>query len=101
VGELASTTCIRVGYEYSPVIWPLHQSAVLLRNLALLDFILLASLRTLAAAPATTGPALQEIVIVYKTHFDIGYTQLARHVCHQYRTEMADKVLEAIDRNAN
>jgi hypothetical protein len=53
------------------------------------------------ASAATPRPALRDVVIVYKTHFDIGYTQLARDVCHQYRTEMADKVLEAIDRNAN
>ena len=47
-----------------------------------------------ASAPSPeAGPPLREIVIVYKTHFDIGYTQLARDVCHQYRTEMADKVL--------
>jgi hypothetical protein len=51
--------------------------------------------------PAAASPVLKDIVIVYKTHFDIGYTQLARDVCHQYRTEMADKVLEAIDRNAH
>ena len=72
-----------------------------LRIAALPSFILLAFLGSLAAAPSATGPAVKEIVIVYKTHFDIGYTQLARDVCHQYRTEMADKVLEAIERNAN
>ena len=72
-----------------------------LRMAALPGVIMLASLGTLAAAPSTTGPALKEIVIVYKTHFDIGYTQLARDVCHQYRTEMADKVLEAIEWNAH
>ena len=57
--------------------------------------------RPVPSPSSSTGPALKEIVIVYKTHFDIGYTQLARDVCHQYRTEMADKVLEAIKRNAN
>ncbi len=83
------------------MIWPPLPFAVFLRIPALLGFILAASLGTLAADSATTGPALKEIIIVYKTHFDIGYTQLARDVCHQYRTEMADKVIEAIDRNAN
>ncbi|MCX6917369.1 MAG: hypothetical protein NT167_30765, partial [Verrucomicrobia bacterium] len=83
------------------MIWPPLPFAVFLRIPALLGFSLLAPLVTLAADSATTGPALKEIIIVYKTHFDIGYTQLARDVCHQYRTEMADKVIEAIDRNAN
>ena len=57
--------------------------------------------RPAPAPSSSSGPPLKEIVIVYKTHFDIGYTQLARDVCHQYRTEMADKVLEAIERNAH
>jgi hypothetical protein len=72
-----------------------------LRIAALPGCLLLAFPGARAADAATTGPALKEVVIVYKTHFDIGYTQLARDVCHQYRTEMADKVLEAIERNAN
>ncbi len=54
-----------------------------------------------APVRSSAAPSLQEIVIVYKTHFDIGYTALARDVCHQYRTEMADKVLAAIERNAS
>lgn len=53
------------------------------------------------ALAAAVTPLPQDIVIVYKTHFDIGYTQLARDVAHQYRTEMTDGVLEAIDRNAH
>lgn len=43
--------------------------------------------------------ALETVVIVYKTHFDIGYTTMASEVVHEYRTEMADRVLDAIDQN--
>ena len=52
------------------------------------------------AAPAPTNqPGLQTVIIVYKTHFDIGYTSSAREVVHEYRTEMADRVLDAIEEN--
>lgn len=44
--------------------------------------------------------ALKTVIIVYKTHFDIGYTALAQDVVHEYRTEMADRVLDAIDVNS-
>lgn len=42
---------------------------------------------------------LETVIIVYKTHFDIGYTAMARDVLHEYRTEMADRVLDAIEIN--
>ncbi|MFA6244874.1 MAG: hypothetical protein WC655_28275, partial [Candidatus Hydrogenedentales bacterium] len=44
--------------------------------------------------------APETVIIVYKTHFDIGYTAMARDVVHEYRTEMADRVLDAIEQNA-
>ncbi len=42
---------------------------------------------------------LERVFIVYKTHFDIGYTSTAHDVVHEYRTEMADRLLEAIEKN--
>ncbi|NOX55886.1 MAG: hypothetical protein GXP27_15875, partial [Planctomycetes bacterium] len=36
---------------------------------------------------------LEQIVVVFKTHFDIGYTDLARNVVNRYRTTMIDKAL--------
>jgi hypothetical protein len=38
----------------------------------------------------TAGAAVQEVVVVFKTHFDIGYTDLARNVVAKYRTSMID-----------
>jgi len=35
-------------------------------------------------------------VIVSKTHFDIGYSALARDVEHEYRTTMIDRALATI-----
>ena len=46
-------------------------------------------------------PNLENVIIVYKTHFDIGYSELVRQVVHDYRTAMADRLLEVIDKNRN
>lgn len=43
---------------------------------------------------------LKSVIVVYKTHFDIGYTAMARDVVHEYRTEMVDRVLDAIAVNS-
>ena len=55
-------------------------------------------------ASANNEPAkkagLETVIIVYKTHFDIGYTTMAREVVHEYRTDMADRVLDAIKKNS-
>jgi len=49
-----------------------------------------------AAAPANPS-GVEQVVVVFKTHFDIGYTQLAREVVERYRTSMIDKALEVCD----
>ena len=69
----------------------------------LMPLVLGSALRSADAATATaaTSAGLQNVIIVYKTHFDIGYTTMAREVVHAYRTEMADRVLEAIEKNRN
>jgi hypothetical protein len=60
----------------------------------------LGSLQAADDRPAPVMKAgLQKVIIVYKTHFDIGYTTMAREVVHGYRTEMADRVLDAIEKN--
>lgn len=38
--------------------------------------------------------------LVFKSHFDIGYSALARDVVHEYRTSMIDKALDVMERNA-
>ncbi len=43
--------------------------------------------------------AEREIILVFKTHFDIGYTDLVENVLKRYRTEMIDHALEVADRN--
>lgn len=45
-------------------------------------------------------PNLKEVIVIYKTHFDIGYSDLARNVVHKYRTEMLDHALVNIEKNS-
>ena len=45
--------------------------------------------------------AVEKVIIVYKTHFDLGYSGTVQQVVHDYRTSMADMVIEAIDKNIN
>jgi len=49
--------------------------------------------------PVKSG--VQNVIIVYKTHFDIGYSETVQQVVHDYRTSMCDRVLEVIDKNKN
>lgn len=44
---------------------------------------------------------VENVIIVYKTHFDIGYSETVQQVLHDYRTSMCDKVLDAIDKNSS
>jgi alpha-mannosidase len=61
-------------------------------------FIALLTLPLLASAARGQQPAqLKQIIIVYKTHFDIGYSAMARDVVHRYRTSMIDQTLKIID----
>ncbi|MEN6424126.1 MAG: hypothetical protein ABFE13_02090 [Phycisphaerales bacterium] len=47
-------------------------------------------------SPGTAGEPMH-FVIVSKTHFDIGYSALARDVEHEYRTTMIDRALATIE----
>jgi alpha-mannosidase len=44
---------------------------------------------------------LEEVIIVYKSHFDIGYTRLASEVIHGYRTKTIEQALDVVDKNKN
>jgi hypothetical protein len=45
----------------------------------------------------SSWPNLKEVIIVSKTHFDIGYTDLASRVIDRYRTTMADQALKLVE----
>ncbi len=51
-----------------------------------------------AASPAVGAERKpEEVIIVFKTHFDIGYTDLVRNVVQRYRTSMIDNALRIVD----
>lgn len=47
------------------------------------------------------GYHVEEIILVYKSHFDIGYTHLASETIHNYRTKTIEGALDVVDKNKN
>jgi alpha-mannosidase len=67
---------------------------------------LLVSGLTRAAGPADPAKGasrghVEQVVVVFKTHFDIGYTDMASNVVQRYRTAMIDEALKVVDQNRN
>ena len=56
-----------------------------------------------AATDAPLGkagtPGVEQVIMVFKTHFDIGYTDLASNIVTKYRTTMMDQALKVVDQN--
>ncbi len=44
---------------------------------------------------------VKKIILVFKTHFDIGFTDLAEHVIHRYGNDMLREVIETCDATAS
>ncbi len=51
------------------------------------------------AAPQPAPSGVRRVIIAFKTHFDIGYTDLAANVIARYRTTMIDQALAVVDAN--
>lgn len=47
-----------------------------------------------------TNSKVTDIWVVFKTHFDLGYTDLPENVFKRYREEMMDNALKVIENNA-
>lgn len=43
------------------------------------------------------NPPVKEVIVVFKTHFDIGYTDLVTNVLTRYRTSFLDGALKLVD----
>jgi len=53
-----------------------------------------------AKAPsARAKPPVEQVIIAFKTHFDIGYTEMAANVVQRYRTTMIDQALAVCDQS--
>jgi len=44
---------------------------------------------------------VDEVIVVIKTHFDIGYTHRVKEIVHHYRTEMIDRAMDIMDQSKN
>jgi alpha-mannosidase len=42
---------------------------------------------------------VEEIILIYKSHFDIGYTHLASETIHNYRTTTIESALNVVEKN--
>ena len=52
-----------------------------------------------SATPQQPNLTIKNVVVVFKTHFDIGYTDLAGSVVKKYQTSMIEGALKEIDRS--
>jgi alpha-mannosidase len=52
---------------------------------------------TVTSVTVAEPAKVEQVVVVFKTHFDIGYTDLARNVVNSYRTSMIDKALDVCE----
>lgn len=60
-------------------------------------FFLLAHAVLAAPDPPTSSNRVEQVIVVCKTHFDIGYTDFASNVVMKYRTTMIDEALRVLD----
>jgi len=60
-------------------------------------------LSAVAPLPAAQADAasnrVEQVVVVFKTHFDIGYTDMASNIVQKYRTTMIGQALKVVDQN--
>ncbi|MCC6124057.1 MAG: hypothetical protein IT426_03780 [Pirellulales bacterium] len=53
------------------------------------------------AAPNSGNAPLEQVIVVFKTHYDIGYTDLAKNVVQLFRTAMIDRACDLVEANRN
>ena len=66
-----------------------------MRNLKLLVILFL-----LVNSSFAQKQILTDVWVVFKTHFDLGFTDLPENVFERYRVEMMDNALGVIEKNA-
>src|SRR4030095_13509794 len=74
---------------------PLMTRKILLPILILLFF------NTNLFAQQEVDTSVKEIILVFKTHFDIGYTDFAEAVVQKYSTTMMQNALAIVEKNKN
>jgi hypothetical protein len=54
-----------------------------------------------APAPSAQPSPVSEVIVIIKTHFDIGYTHRVKEIVHHYRTDMIDQAMNIMDESRN
>jgi hypothetical protein len=62
---------------------------------------LTAQIEAVETDKGTAKDNVTDIVIVFKMHFDIGYTNWAESVLQEYSNEMLEKTLRSIDETSS
>jgi len=44
---------------------------------------------------------VNQVIVIVKTHFDIGYTHRVNEIVHHYRTDMIDQAMDIMDQSRN
>lgn len=65
----------------------------------LLLFLLSIALNVWSQTPTKKAPVITDIWVVFKTHFDLGFTDLPENVFKRYREEMMDNALSVIEKS--
>lgn len=50
-------------------------------------------------APPPASSKVKEVIVIFKTHFDIGFTHRVKDIVSYYRTEMIDRALAAMEQS--
>ncbi len=67
--------------------------------IVLLSLVFAAVMRAEGTSDRVKPASVREVIIVFKTHFDIGYTDMASNVVQRYRTTMIDQALQVAEQN--
>ena len=63
----------------------------------LFSFLFVMFVQAANAQERKPNPNLEQIIFVFKTHFDIGYTDLAERIIQKYSTSMMDETLRTLE----
>jgi alpha-mannosidase len=69
------------------------------RTLSLVVGLCLPAIALSSPASDVAPAGLREVIVAFKTHFDIGYTDLASNIVRRYRTTMIDQALQVVDQS--
>jgi len=65
----------------------------------LMTLVLISSLTLSLSRPTTAQPKVKEVIVVFKTHFDIGYTDWADNVVYNYSHTTITNALDLIEKS--